>query len=124
MKANKLVEEKYGNYKRIEYQVDWVRLAELLGIPLNGSQSYDLDDVKDADFFDEPVYPLKGDESSADAPKGGTVRNDMSPMDDTPDSYAENSSFGGYSLTQENTQKPTSKIIPPYRRARNPRHPK
>jgi hypothetical protein len=95
LKANKLVEEKYGNYKRIEYQVDWVRLAELLGIPLKGSQSYDLDDVKDADFFDEPVYPLKGDESSADAPKGGTVRNDMSPMDDTPDSYAENSSFGG-----------------------------
>src|SRR5215210_4645126 len=83
LKANKLVVEKYGNYKRIEYQVDWVRLAELLLIPLKGSQSYDLDDVKDADFFDEPLYPLKGDESSADTPKGGTVRNDIPPRDDT-----------------------------------------
>jgi hypothetical protein len=52
LKANKLVEEKYGNYKRIVYQIDWVRLAGLLLIPLNEGQSYDLDDFEDEDFFE------------------------------------------------------------------------
>jgi len=52
LKANKLVEEKYGNYKRIEYQIDWVRLAGLLLIPLKEGQSYDLDDFEDEDFFE------------------------------------------------------------------------
>jgi hypothetical protein len=52
LKANKLVEEKYGNYKRIEYQVDWVRLAGLLMIPVKGDQSSDLDDFEDDDFFE------------------------------------------------------------------------
>ena len=52
MKANKLVEEKYGNYKRIVYQVDWVRLAGLLLIPVKEGQSYDLDDFEDEDFFE------------------------------------------------------------------------
>jgi hypothetical protein len=63
LKARKLVETKYGNYKRIEYQVDWVKLAELLLIPFKGSQSYDVDDLKDDDFgfsFDEPLYPPRG----------------------------------------------------------------
>jgi hypothetical protein len=104
LKANKLVEEKYGNYKRIEYQVDWVRLAELLLIPLKGSQSYDLDDFDNDDFDDlleEPLYPLKGGQSSTDAPKGGTVQNDIPRMDDTPDTYAENSSFGGVQSNAE-----------------------
>ena len=50
LKANKLVEEKYGNYKRIVYQIDWVRLAGLLLIPLKEGQSYDLDDFEDEDF--------------------------------------------------------------------------
>jgi hypothetical protein len=98
LNANKLVEEKYGNYKRIEYQVDWVKLAELLLIPLKGGQSYDLDDLKDDDFDvlgEEPLYPLKGGQSSSDIPKGGTVQKDTPLMDDTPDTYAENSSFGG-----------------------------
>lgn len=98
LNANKLVEEKYGNYKRIEYQVDWVKLAELLLIPLKGGQSYDLDDLKDDDFDvlgEEPLYPLKGGQSSSDIPKGGTVQNDTPLMDDSPDTYAENSSFGG-----------------------------
>jgi hypothetical protein len=95
LKAKKLVEEKYGNYKRIEYQVDWVKLAELLSIPLKGDQSYDLDDVKDEDFFDEPLYPLKGDDSAAETPKGGTVQNDIPLMDATLDTYAENPSFRG-----------------------------
>jgi hypothetical protein len=96
--AKKLVEMKYSNYKRITYRVDWVRLAELLQIPLKGGQSYDLDDLENDDFDDlleEPLYPLKGGQSSSDAPKGGTVHNDAPPMDDTPDTYAENSSFGG-----------------------------
>jgi len=104
LKANKLVEEKYGNYKRIEYQVDWVRLAELLLIPLKGSQSYDLDEFDNDDFDDlleEPLYPLKGGQSSTDAPKGGTVQNDTPRMDDTPDTYAENSSFGGVQSNAE-----------------------
>jgi hypothetical protein len=52
LKANKLVEEKYGNYKRIVYQIDWVRLAGLLLIPLKEGQSYDLDDFEDEDFFE------------------------------------------------------------------------
>jgi hypothetical protein len=98
LNANKLVEEKYGNYKRIEYQVDWVKLAELLLIPLKGGQSYDLDDLKDDDFDvlgEEPLYPLKGGQSSSDIPKGGTVQNDTPLMDDSPDTYAENSTFGG-----------------------------
>jgi hypothetical protein len=98
LKANKLVEMKYSNYKRITYRVDWVRLAGLLQIPLKGGQSYDLDDFEDDDFDDllgEPLYPLKGGQSSSDAPKGGTVENDIPLMDDAPDTYAENSSFGG-----------------------------
>ena len=52
LKANKLVEEKYGNYKRIVYQIDWVRLAGLLLTPLKEGQSYDLDDFEDEDFFE------------------------------------------------------------------------
>jgi hypothetical protein len=96
--AKKLVEMKYSNYKRITYRVDWVRLAELLQIPLKGGQSYDLDDLENDDFDDlpeEPLYPLKGGQSSSDIPKGGTVQNDTPLMDDSPDTYAENSSFGG-----------------------------
>jgi hypothetical protein len=52
LKANKLVEEKYGNHKRIEYQLDWVRLAGLLVTPVRGDQSYDLADFEDEDFFE------------------------------------------------------------------------
>jgi hypothetical protein len=52
LKANKLVEEKYGNHKRIEYQLDWVRLAGLLVTPTRGDQSYNLDDFEDEDFFE------------------------------------------------------------------------
>jgi hypothetical protein len=52
LKANKLVEEKYGNYKRIVYQIDWVRLAGLLLIPVKEGQSYDLDDFEDEAFFE------------------------------------------------------------------------
>jgi hypothetical protein len=98
LRARKLVEMKYGNYKRIEYQVDWVKLAELLLIPLKGGQSYDLDDFENDDFddlLDKPLYPLKGGQSSTDTTKGGTVQNDIPQIDDTPDTYAENSSFGG-----------------------------
>src|SRR5215217_1773241 len=73
LKGRKLVEEKYGNYKRLHYRVDWVKLAELLSIPLKGSQSHDLDDFDDDIFFDEPLQPLKGVQSSwDDTPKGGT----------------------------------------------------
>jgi hypothetical protein len=93
LKAKKLVEEKYGNYKRIEYQVDWVRLAELLLIPLKGSQSYDLGKLKDEDFFDESPHPLKGDQSSSDTPKGGAVQNGRLLMDLAIDAYAEKPSF-------------------------------
>jgi hypothetical protein len=92
LKASKLVEEKHGNYKRVYYRVDWVRLAELLSIPLKGSQSFDLDDFEDDPFFDEPSYPLKGEQSSwSDASKGDTVENDTPLMDDAPDTYDENS---------------------------------
>jgi hypothetical protein len=95
LKANKLVEEKYGNYKRVYYCVDWVRLAELLSIPVKGSRSYDLDDFENENFFDEPLYPLKGDQSSSDSPLGGTVENDIPLINDEPNSYAENSTSGG-----------------------------
>ena len=94
-KANKLVEEKYGNYKRIYYCVDWVRLAELLSIPVKGGRSYDLDDFKNENSLDEPLYPLKGDQLSSDSSKGGTVENDIPLVDDESDTYAENPSFGG-----------------------------
>jgi hypothetical protein len=36
LKALGVLEEKYGPYKRIHYRIDWVRLAELLSIPLRG----------------------------------------------------------------------------------------
>jgi hypothetical protein len=95
LKANKLVEEKHGNYKRIEYQVDWVRLAELLLIPVEGGQSSVLDDFEDDDFFEEPLYPLKGEHSSSDTPKGGTVLTASPQMGGIPDTYAENPSDAG-----------------------------
>jgi hypothetical protein len=31
-----VLEEKYGNYKRLHYRIDWIRLAELLSLPLKG----------------------------------------------------------------------------------------
>jgi hypothetical protein len=34
-----MLEERYGNYKRLHYRLDWVKLAELLSIPLKGGQS-------------------------------------------------------------------------------------
>jgi hypothetical protein len=96
LKAYKLVEEKHGNYKKVYYRVDWVRFAELLSIPLKGSQSDDLDDFDDDIFFDEPLQPLKGVQSSwSDTPKGGTVENDIPLVEDEPDTYDENSSSGG-----------------------------
>jgi hypothetical protein len=91
-----VLEEKYGNYKRIHYRIDWVRLAELLSIPLKGGQSYEWDDLEDDDFYDEPLEPLKGGQSSwSDTPKGGSIAIDTPQMDDTPDTYAENPSKGG-----------------------------
>ena len=103
LKAKKLVEEKYGNYKRIEYRVDWVRLAEELQISLKGGQSHVLDDFDDDIFFDEPLEPLQGVQSSwTDTPKGGTVKNDIPLMDDAPDTYAENFSQGGVQSNARN----------------------
>jgi hypothetical protein len=93
-KALGLLEEKHGNYKRLHYRVDWVRLAELLSIPLKGGQSDEWDDLEDDPFSYEPLYPLKGAQSSSDTPKGGTVENDTPLVDDDSDSYAENPSFG------------------------------
>jgi hypothetical protein len=90
-----VVEEKKGNYKRIHYCIDWVRLAELLSIPLKGGQSYDWDNLEDEDFFDEPLIPLKGGQSQNDTPKGGSIENDPPQMEGTPDTYAENPSNGG-----------------------------
>jgi hypothetical protein len=95
LKANNLVEEKYGNYKRIEYQVDWVRLAEVLLIPVKGEQSSDLDDFEDEDFFEESLYPLKGEHSSRDTAKGGAIQTASPQMGDIPDTYAENPSDAG-----------------------------
>jgi hypothetical protein len=91
-----VLEEKYGNYKRLHYRIDWVRLAELLSIPLKGGQSYEWEDFEDDDFLDEPLEPLKGGQSSwSNTPKGGSIVIDTPQMDDAPDIYAENSSNGG-----------------------------
>jgi hypothetical protein len=95
LKARELLEEKHGNYKHVYYRIDWVRLAELLSIPIKGGQSYDLDALEDKDFFDERLYPLKGGQSSSDTPKGGTVENDIPLVDDEPDTYAQNPSSEG-----------------------------
>ena len=119
-KANKLVEEKYGNYKRIDYCVDWVRLAELLSIPVKGGRSYDLDDFKNENFLDEPLYPLKGDQLSSDSSKGGTVENDIPLVDDESDTYAENPSFGGVQSNAREYPGTTNKIILSTERRRNP----
>jgi hypothetical protein len=45
-----VLEEKYGPYKRLHYRIDWVRLAELLSIPLEGGPSYEWDDFEDDNF--------------------------------------------------------------------------
>jgi hypothetical protein len=42
LKPYGVLEERYGNYKRLNYlhyRLDWVKLAELLSIPLKGGQS-------------------------------------------------------------------------------------
>jgi hypothetical protein len=42
LKPYGVLEERYGNYKRLNYlhyRLDWVKLAELLSIPLKGAQS-------------------------------------------------------------------------------------
>jgi hypothetical protein len=91
-----VLEEKYGNYKRLHYRIDWVRLAELLSLPLKGGQSYEWDDFEDDDFLDEPLEPLKGGQSSwSDTPKGESIVIDTPQMDDAPDSYAKNPSVEG-----------------------------
>src|SRR5829696_5342901 len=114
-----VVEEKKGNYKRIHYCIDWVRLAELLSIPLKGGQSYDWDNLEDENFFDERLIPLKGGQSKTTPPKW-KVR--PIPMPRTP-------RMGGVKPTQEKTQENTYRIILSYREprnplSRNPRHPK
>jgi hypothetical protein len=91
-----VLEEKYGNYKRLHYRIDWVRLAELLSIPLKGSQSDDWAPFEDDPFFDEPSEPLKGGQSSwSDTPKGGSIVMDTPQPNHTPDTYTKTSSFGG-----------------------------
>jgi hypothetical protein len=116
-----VLEEKYGNYKRLHYRIDWVRLAELLSLPLKGGQSYEWDDFEDDDFLDEPLEPLKGGQSFwSDTPKGESIVIDTPQMDDAPDSYAKYPSVGGAKPTQETTQEITYRIIRSYRAARVP----
>jgi hypothetical protein len=91
-----VLEEKYGNYKRLHYRIDWVRLAELLSIPLKGGQSDDSDPFEDDPFFDELSEPLKGGQSSwSETPEGGSNVIDTPQSDHTPDTYAENHVNGG-----------------------------
>jgi hypothetical protein len=91
-----VLDEKYGNYKRLYYRIDWIRLAELLSLPLKGGQSYEWNDFEDDDFLDEPLEPLKGGQSSwSDTPKGESIGIDTPQINDAPDSYAENPSVGG-----------------------------
>jgi hypothetical protein len=94
------VEEKTGPYKRIHYRIDWVKLAALLGLetPLKGVPIDDgFDDFDDfGDFDDEDLRtPLKGEPKPSDPPLGVADSSDPPQMDDTPDTYAENSSNGG-----------------------------
>jgi hypothetical protein len=92
-----VVEEKMGPYKRIHYRIDWVKLAALLGLetPLKGVPiDDDFDDFDD--FDDEDLWtPLKGGPKPSDPPLGVAGSSDPPQMDDTPDTYAENSSNGG-----------------------------
>jgi hypothetical protein len=92
-----VVEEKMGPYKRIHYRIDWVKLAALLGLetPLKGvPMDDDFDDFDD--FDDEDLRtPLKGEPKPSDPPLGVAGSSDPPQMDDTPDTYAENSSNGG-----------------------------
>jgi hypothetical protein len=92
-----VVEEKMGPYKRIHYRIDWVKLAALLGLetPLKGVPIDDGFDDFD-DFDDEDLRtPLKGVPKPSDPPLGVAGSSDPPQMDDTPDTYAENSSNGG-----------------------------
>jgi hypothetical protein len=98
-----VLEEKYGNYKRLHYRIDWVRLAELLAIPLKGGQSYELHNFEGDDFFNELSEPLKGDQSSwSDNPKGGSIVIDTPHTADTPDTHAANHANEGGQINARN----------------------
>jgi hypothetical protein len=88
------VEEKMGPYKRIHYRIDWVKLADLLGlqIALKGVPMED-----DFDIFGEEDLrpPLKGMPEPSAPPLGGTESLAPPEMDDIPDTYAENHANGG-----------------------------
>jgi hypothetical protein len=92
-----VVVEKMGPYKRVHYRIDWVKLADLLGleIPLKGVPMDD--DFEDFYDFDEEVLrtPPRGTPKPSDPPLEVADSSDPPPMDDTPDIYAENPSSGG-----------------------------
>ncbi len=91
-----VVEEKKGPYKRIHYRIDWVRLAELLSIPLKGSQ-------KDAPDEDRVLLPpLKGEQKPI-TPPSGVEESIAPPQTDAPAHiYAENpANRGGQSNAVE-----------------------
>jgi hypothetical protein len=92
-----VVEEKMGPYKRIHYRIDWVKLADLLGLetPLKGVPMDDDFDVFD-DFDEENLRtPLKGVPKPSDPPLGAAGSSAPPEIDDAPDIYAENPANGG-----------------------------
>jgi hypothetical protein len=93
-----VVEEKLGPYKRVHYRIDWVKLADLLGLetPLEGVP---MDD--DFDLFDDVIDeedlrpPLKGGPKPSAPPLEVAGSSAPPEMDDATDIYAENVANGG-----------------------------
>lgn len=89
-----VVEEKMGPYKRVHYRIDWVKLADLLGLetPLKRvPMDDDFDDLDEEDLR----TPLKGTPKPSDPPLEVADSSAPPEMDDAPDIYAENPVNGG-----------------------------
>jgi len=91
-----VVKEKMGPYKRIHYRIDWVKLADVLGleIPLKGVPMDDFDALDDFDEEDLRT-PLKRVPKPSDSPLGAAGSSAPPHTDDAPDIYAENPANGG-----------------------------
>lgn len=112
LRAAGVLEEKMGPYKRIHYRVDWVRLAELVGlsIPLKGGQ-------KDEDEDETLLPPYRGSES-IDTPKGGSESIDTPPQratdDQKPRTYGENGQQNGAKTPKQGGQTNTGSYAGEY----------
>jgi hypothetical protein len=111
LRADGIVQEKKGPYKRVHYRVDWIRLQRMLETgqrwPKDDVDEEDVDLSQDNTAIDPPrgdshrLTPLRGTDA-IDPPRGST--HDCPPLrgTDTIDPLK------GHSPTQETTQESTS----------------